>query len=135
MVTVVTGPPCGGKTTHIETHAKAGDVVIDLDDLATALTTDHHHITPAVLTVARAARRAALDAALALDADVWLIDSAPTPRDRQRYTDHGARFIHCEPDRFTLNQRADARGNGAHAAIAEYYARTQRAAAAAPLAW
>lgn len=44
-LTIVTGPPCGGKSTHIATHATPGDIVIDLDRIALALTTDDttHH--------------------------------------------------------------------------------------------
>ena len=46
MLTIVTGPPCGGKTTHIANHAHPGDIIIDLDRIALALTTDdttHHY--------------------------------------------------------------------------------------------
>ena len=35
---VVTGPPCGGKSTYVREHAKPGDFVIDLDRLALAIT-------------------------------------------------------------------------------------------------
>jgi predicted kinase len=33
MITVVTGPPCGGKSTYIQDNAKDGDIIIDMDRL------------------------------------------------------------------------------------------------------
>ena len=47
MFTVVTGPPCGGKSTHVREHAKPGDLIVDLDLIALALshnqTRTHEH--------------------------------------------------------------------------------------------
>jgi predicted kinase len=31
MLTVVTGPPCAGKTTYVRNNAKPGDIIIDFD--------------------------------------------------------------------------------------------------------
>lgn len=97
MLTVIIGPPCSGKTHHARTHARPGDVVIDLDAIATALTvTDDEHVRPAHITaIARRARRAAMQAALPMSdrVDVWLIDSAPTTEARRWYHMHGARFV------------------------------------------
>lgn len=33
-VTLVTGPPCAGKTTYVHAHAQPGDVILDLDQIA-----------------------------------------------------------------------------------------------------
>lgn len=33
-ITVVCGAPCSGKTTHVEQHARPGDVVVDFDAIA-----------------------------------------------------------------------------------------------------
>lgn len=66
MLTVVIGPPAGGKSTWVRERAKPGDIVIDFDLLACALTGpggDPHDHTPAVAAVTKAARRAAIDAA------------------------------------------------------------------------
>ena len=38
MLYVVTGPPAAGKSAWIQARAKAADVVIDLDRIASALT-------------------------------------------------------------------------------------------------
>ena len=37
-VTVISGPPCSGKTTYIQDHAEPGDLIVDWDVLAVALT-------------------------------------------------------------------------------------------------
>ena len=42
-VVVVTGPPCSGKTHHVQEHRNPGDVVIDFDTLAHALGYPHEH--------------------------------------------------------------------------------------------
>jgi hypothetical protein len=130
-LTVVTGPPAGGKTTHIREHAAAGDVVIDLDRIASVLTTeggpDHGHVT-AVTRVARAARDAAIREALSLtdDTAVWLIDSNPTPAALARYTERGARVVTCDPGPDVLAQRLADRGPDAARAARQYQARTTR---------
>jgi hypothetical protein len=37
-VTLVTGPPCAGKTTYVNTHARPGDLILDQDTIgATAM--------------------------------------------------------------------------------------------------
>ncbi|GFG87911.1 hypothetical protein [Mycolicibacter algericus] len=85
-------------------HAKPGDITIDYDQLAAALTpTDRDTWTqPAhVRTVARAARTAAIDAAMRLTADhnVYLIHSQPSPADLDRYQRAGARIVTVDPGR------------------------------------
>ena len=36
-ITLIVGPPGAGKTTHVKTHAKPGDLIIDYDQIAAAL--------------------------------------------------------------------------------------------------
>ena len=90
-LTVVTGPPCSGKSTHVMENATPGALIIDLDRIALALTTpdvvSHHH-SPTVGAIARTVRNAALDPAIAQsDAhEVWIIDSSPTPRSLSRHS-------------------------------------------------
>lgn len=36
-VVLITGPPCAGKTTYARTHARPGDTILDLDQIARAL--------------------------------------------------------------------------------------------------
>lgn len=34
VITVVTGPPCSGKSTYVRTHARPGDIIVDFDAIA-----------------------------------------------------------------------------------------------------
>lgn len=95
MLHVVTGPPASGKSTWVREHAQPGDVVIDYDRLAVALTTgvdDDHDHSPVVRAVAKAARGAAVDAALAHTqrVDVYVIHSEPGHQAMARYHSVGA---------------------------------------------
>ena len=40
---LIYGPPCSGKTTYVEKHAKTGDLVIDTDKLHAAISTLGSH--------------------------------------------------------------------------------------------
>lgn len=110
MLTVVTGPPCAGKSTYVRERAAAGDVVIDYDQLARALGSDHTHDHPAaVRRVARAARHAAITEAIACHrsgATVWVVDSRPSPSRRVQYDRAGAIYVHLNPGRAELRRRA-----------------------------
>jgi len=130
-LTVVVGPPAGGKSTWVLEHAKPGDVVIDFDRLAVALTGsggDPHDHAPAVTSVARAARTAAIEAALKLagKTDVYLIHSSPGRERMQRYRELGARIQVVDPGRDVVRQRCKAeRPQRMFAVIDEWY-REQR---------
>ena len=61
---VICGAPCSGKTTYANERAREGDVIIDLDAIASALGAGSGHMaTGAVAKVARAARQAAIEEA------------------------------------------------------------------------
>lgn len=126
-LTVVVGPPAGGKSTWVLEHAKPGDVVIDFDRLAVALTGpggDPHDHAPAVTTVARAARTAALEAAVKLagKADVYLIHSSPGRERMQRYLELGARVEVVDPGRDVVRARCKTeRPQRMFAVIDEWY--------------
>lgn len=110
-LTIVTGPPCGGKTTHIATHATPGDIVIDLDRIALALTTDntvHHDYGSHIRYIALQARAAAIRAALpaATGHDVWIIDSRPSRSSWAAYKQAGARHVTCNPGQHEVTRRA-----------------------------
>lgn len=124
MLTVVTGPPCAGKTTHVRNRATPGDIVIDLDQLAQALgSPDSHDHPPAILAVARAARHAAIVDAIRQHtrrgATVWVVDAAPSSVRRRQYHQAGAVYVHLDVDRGELHRRAAAagRGEGTHRRI------------------
>ncbi|MFE7747060.1 hypothetical protein ACFU5M_32675, partial [Nocardia sp. NPDC057455] len=93
MITVVIGPPCAGKTTHVQANASPSDIVIDFDRLARALGSpvEHGH-SPAHLRATLAAWKAAVTATLAArPTGAWIIHAQPTAADLQRYRQARAR--------------------------------------------
>lgn len=42
VVTIVYGPPCGGKSTYVHQHKSDGDVILDYDQLAVAMGCEMH---------------------------------------------------------------------------------------------
>jgi tRNA uridine 5-carbamoylmethylation protein Kti12 len=95
---IITGPPCAGKSTYAQAHAKPGDMVIDLDRIALSIAAEntHHHSYPlSIRNTARLMRKAALPAAVghARKADTYLIDSKPGTRSRSIYKKNNAVFI------------------------------------------
>ncbi len=109
---IVTGPPASGKTTWVHDHAKPGDITIDFDAIANTLTPPDGQPwkhTPQVQAITKAARQAAIDAALkADDVDVYIIDSRPSTSTTQRYQSHGARIITIDPGQAVVMARCKA---------------------------
>jgi hypothetical protein len=107
---VITGPPCVGKSTYAQAHAKPGDIVIDLDRIALSIAvegTDHHTYPLAIRNTARLMRKAAIPAAVghAKKADSYLIDSKPGTRSRMIYKKNGAVFVDLSAPLATLIER------------------------------
>lgn len=99
---LVTGPPASGKTTWVAEHAKHGDITIDYDAIASALTPSNGDVydqPKAVKAVTKAARQAAIDTALGLaaDTDVYVIHSMPSASLLERYKARGAQVVTVEP--------------------------------------
>ena len=122
---VVTGPPAAGKTTYVAEHAKPGDIRIDLDHLANTLAgedQDNHEHAAHILTVAKAARQAAIDAAIKQDCDVWLIHTKPTTKQLDNYRDLGATIHVVDPGKDVVMKRCKReRPKGALFAAAKWY--------------
>lgn len=111
MLYVITGPPAAGKTTWVGQHAQPGDIVIDYDHIAQTLGSPEHYDHPAhIKTVALAARRAAIDAALPLaeQHDVYLIHSQPNDTQLATYRAHDARMVTIDPGKAEVMARIDA---------------------------
>lgn len=117
MLTVITGPPCSGKTTWIREHARPGDIRIDFDELAQALGSPvtHGH-PPALVSVTRDARNAAIAAAIRQHyrgGRVWIIDTCPSEASWRQYATAGARIVRLAVTRGEQAARAAARkGDG-----------------------
>lgn len=109
MITVVTGPPCSGKSTYVRTHAQPGDVVIDFDILAQALgsPTPHNHTAP-TRHVTIQARRAAIAAALTVHQQtrVWIVDCTISGDRMRAYRQAGAHIITLTVEAEDLHRRA-----------------------------
>lgn len=129
MLYVITGPPAAGKSTHIAAHARPGDLVIDLDRIAQALTTpgaDSWAHDTVLLKVAHRARYAAIDEACAhlASVDVWLIHSMPNPKAMARYRRLEARIVVVDPGRAVVEQRVrDMRQPALMAVVTRWYGR------------
>lgn len=113
MLYVVTGPPAAGKTSWIEAHATARDIVIDLDRITVALTGpgapqwNQHALH---LRIAHRARYAAMDEAFThLDKlDVYVIHTQPSPKALAKYKRLDARIVVVDPGRDIVMQRIKA---------------------------
>ena len=110
MLTVITGPPCSGKTTYARQHALPGHVIVDFDAIAQALGSPVTHGHDRHLwKVATEARAAAVRAAIAQHrqgATAWVIDSQPDEAARQSYQRAGARIVDLTASREELHRRA-----------------------------
>lgn len=127
MLYVVTGPPGAGKSTWIQGHAKAQDIVIDMDLMALAMAgpgADHHDHPETLLKVVHRARFAAIrEACQHLDTtDVYLIQTLPSARQRAEYKRLKARIIVVDPGRDIVMQRIeDMRQPGMKAVATKWY--------------
>ena len=135
MITVVTGPPCGGKSTFIRSNAKPGDIVVDMDRIALALSvegTAPFEYDLRVRDVAKAARYAAVKQALIVGQGerrlgVWIIDTDPSADMRRFYRSYNCQFEEVNPGRDVCLERLKARPVANHQiatkVIEEYFAK------------
>lgn len=115
MLYVITGPPAAGKSTWVREHAKPGDVVIDYDLLASALTGPTGSPAPVsqprpskvLRDVTYRARRAAVDESLkhVNSVDVYIIHTHLTDQTRSLYSAHDAHFIVVDPGKAVVLER------------------------------
>jgi tRNA uridine 5-carbamoylmethylation protein Kti12 len=113
MITIVTGPPCSGKSTYIKENAKPDDCIIDMDRIALALSPDEttsFNYSERIRKIARSARAAAVKTAL-MQAQgerywgLWIIHTDPTPDVRSMYRSFGARFVEMNPGKVVCLER------------------------------
>lgn len=109
---VISGPPCSGKTTWALDKAGPGDVIIDLDRIAVALSGKNapsHGHSGAIDKAASAARTAiiadVIDGYAYERVDVFLIHTNPSTGTRGYYASHNAEFVELDPGRDVVEAR------------------------------
>ena len=110
---VITGPPCVGKSTWVRERAQTGDIIVDLDRLALAITAEHtpHHQYPAhIRKAAIQIRKTAVALALGYSRSgtSYIIHAKPTDKANRTYAKHQARIIELHAPWLVLVQRAKA---------------------------
>ena len=83
-LTIITGPPAGGKSTYVKQHATSGDTIIDLDNIADDLSGHDGHDWPRRWLGAALNERNRILGSLATQGPgaAWFIIGAPTPDER-----------------------------------------------------
>jgi predicted ATPase len=126
-VYVITGPPAAGKSTYVREHAKPGDITIDYDTLAQALSpdlpADPALQPPHVAAIANAARDGAIneatDASNDGECDVYLIHAMPDRHATNRYRKHGFTIVPIDPGHEECIRRANAERTPRQVAIVQ----------------
>lgn len=125
MLRVVTGPPCGGKSSYVADNAQPGAVIVDYDHIATALGAGGHMPEGHIRDAAFAARSAVIDYILrnAADIDAWVIQTSLPPVQREMWENAGAEVVTIDPGVSACLARAvsDERPEGTADAILAYY--------------
>lgn len=125
---VISGPPAAGKSTWVAARAEQGDIVVDLDRIAQALTApgaDYHRYGRTLRTVAQRARQAAISEALKhrRTHDVYVIHTDPAPNTLRMYRQHDAELVTVDPGRDVVLARcAEQRPASVIAAVERWYA-------------
>lgn len=124
-ITVVTGPPCSGKSTLVRDRAHPDDVVLDFDAIAQAIGAKTAHASAgSQREVAHVMRHAAIARVLeGIDAPAWIIHTWPSAEQLALYAAAGAELIELDPglDVALARAEADNRPPGTFQAIASWY--------------
>ncbi|GAA1790404.1 hypothetical protein GCM10009795_040120 [Nocardioides hankookensis] len=118
MITLVCGPPCAGKTTHVRANAQPGDLVLDVDRLAQQCGSDRtHNHKQTFRDQAEVLMESYLDELEAAEhTDAWVIRTCPDPDDRAELAAriHADEVIVLIEDQALLLQRALERHSPEH---------------------
>ncbi|MEE1779454.1 hypothetical protein ACIG8S_23555 [[Kitasatospora] papulosa] len=131
MLHVITGPPAAGKSSYIKAHAKASDIVIDLDLMALAMAgpgADHHAHGDVLMKVVHRARFAALTEAYQhLDTtDVYVIHTQPSTKAMAKYKRLKARIVVVDPGQAIVMKRIETMRQPGMKAVATRWYRARR---------
>lgn len=125
MIHVVSGPPCGGKSTYVGSHAQPGDLIVDYDKIALALGAEESHGAEGIVKQAAfSARDGAIQTAVENpSAESWIIHTSLTDDQKKRYEKADAEFIKIDPgyDECMARARRDGRPERTLDAIEQYY--------------
>lgn len=126
---LVAGAPGSGKTTFVEAERGPDDVVVDLDALRVALGGKDHDLDDPRLDLARSARDAILADLEEHDGDGWIVASAPSKRERDRYRNRfpGLEVLVLEtPKEVVLERIAGRRPEGSSELVAAWWTMYER---------
>ena len=124
VIRVIYGPPAAGKTTYIETHRRADEVLIDMDALCVALgSADSHDHPDHIKALGAAARAVAIRKAMDRGIDAWVIDTW-LRSDLLRDQPERCEYILVDPGQEITTGRATRAGRPAStlATISRWYA-------------
>lgn len=126
MIHVLTGPPCGGKSTYMGKYAKPGDLKVDYDEISLTMgAKEKWNPTGLVMKAAMKARKVAIETALKNpDEESWIIQSRLSEEMQKRFEDAGAEIIEIDPGKDVCIERAkrDGRPKNIFLAIEGWYA-------------
>jgi 5-methylcytosine-specific restriction protein A len=86
VVTLVCGPPCGGKSRHVDEHARPSDVIVchDVEARRAGSARRHEHLQHHRRAAELAWRRLVGEVAASADGTAWVIRCAAAGPDRQQ---------------------------------------------------
>jgi predicted kinase len=128
MLNIITGAPLSGKSTFVRNNAKPGDVIIDLDEIAKALTISEtsHDYPLHIRQLAIKARQTVINYVMTLDLrnlEVWLIHAEPSQVQMNQYLRKGCK-VHKQTITYEqLNERIKSRPDINKAKINAYYSK------------
>ncbi len=115
-ITIISGPPCSGKTTYLNEHSQPGDILIDLDTLQQGIRAGYSHwqgdTDTTLLNRAMRQRNAILGGLHRLKRGrAWLIVQAPSQAERDWWANKlGGQSVLLHPGTDECKRRAEARG-------------------------
>lgn len=121
MIRIITGPPCAGKSTFVKDNALPGDIVIDMDLIASSMVVDDietHDYSQEVRRIARASRKAAIREALPIGQvsrrNVWIVHTDPDSEWQRIYRSFNAHTTVIDPGRDVCLTRLAERPQAQH---------------------
>lgn len=110
-VTLVSGPPCGGKTTYVRANARPEDEVIDYDVFVEQLSGDRYSNDPDVRAQALDLWKRAVDSPPTRNR--WVIWASPSRKQRAIFRrTHGATVVLVIADHEVCRARAESERPG-----------------------